>query len=73
MYVHMCAGVWEKPYIHTYVCELNDIKLVFLFLLLPSLPGLCYFMKGIVSRTDVAFMTLNCSFRQNNDFETCLM
>jgi hypothetical protein len=23
--------------------------------LLPSLPGLCYFMKEIVSRTDVAF------------------
>jgi hypothetical protein len=32
MYVHMCAGVWEKPYIHTYVCELNDIKLVFFVL-----------------------------------------
>jgi DNA polymerase III epsilon subunit-like protein len=25
------------------------------FFLLPSLPGLCYFMKEIVSRTDVAF------------------
>jgi hypothetical protein len=29
--------------------------IIILFLLLPSLPGLCYFMKEIVSQTDVAF------------------